>query len=261
MRIAIVSRFLTIESTMIRFEAILVAIRFVNKRLPRHYSSAISFQGPHIRTCLVYDHSITPGSGSQWKFFESLPIGRAGAAMVYDPRRNALIFAGGAERPVAGSQFAVDYKNAWMYELDKPGWRPLPDIPYFANHMSFVTTKDSSGKDRHYFVGGQIGENETTGNVKANYEFDAINEQWLKRKDMPISRGHASSSTNAVPCGYIIAGGSTNEFGRTADVSHYDVASDSWTKIGDLPTPINTPVCAIDFKAGMYRCETGLCVS
>jgi Galactose oxidase, central domain len=223
--------------------------------IPKFFS-----QGPHIDTCLVYDHSIAPGSGNQWKFFESLPEGRGGGALVFDPSRNALIFAGGAERPIPGLARTVDYKHAWMYELDNPGWRLLPDIPYFANHMSYVTTKDSSGNVRHFFVGGQMGESEKAGNTKVHYEFDAINERWLKRADMPFTRGHASSSTGAVPCGYIIAGGSTNEFGKTADVSHYDIASNSWTKIGDLPGVVNTPVCVIDFDAGMYHCETGLYV-
>lgn len=212
-------------------------------------------QGPHISTCLVYDHS--KGKGKQWEFFPDLPEGRAGGGMVYDPIRNALIFAGGAERPKAGNANAVDYKHAWMYEFDSPGWKTLPDIPFLSNHMSYASTKDASGKVRHYFVGGQIGENEYTGNIDVNYEWDAIGEKWIKRADMPFTRGHASSSTNAVPCGYIIAAGSTNEFGKTKDISYYDIASDSWTKIGELPNAINTPVCGIDFARGMYYCETG----
>jgi hypothetical protein len=216
-------------------------------------------QGQHIDTCLVYDHAVAPGNGKQWKFFTSLPKGRAGGAMAYDPNRNALIFAGGAERPVAGNPNAVDYTDAWIYELNNPGkWNTLTSIPFKANHMSYVSTRDSSGKARLYFVGGQIGENEGSGNVKSNYEFDAGKLQWIKRKDMPFTRGHASSSTNAVPCGYIIAGGSTNEFGKTNDVSFYDIASDSWTKIGTLPSAVNTPVCDIDFDGGYYHCQ--MCV-
>lgn len=179
--------------------------------------------------------------------------------MVFSAERNALIFAGGAERPVEGKANAVDYQHTWMYELSKPGlgWQEMTDIPFLANHMSYVTTKDASGKTRHYFVAGQIGENEKSGNVDDNYEWDAAAETWLKRADMPFTRGHASSSTNDVPCGFIIAAGSTNEFGKTADVHYYDIGSDSWTKIGELPGSVNTPVCDIDFEAGMYYCETG----
>lgn len=87
--------------------------------------------------------------------------------MVYDAQSNALIFAGGAERPKAGNPNAVDYKHAWKFELSKPnlGWQEVTDIPFLSNHMSYVTTKDASGKPRHFFVGGQIGENEFTGNI------------------------------------------------------------------------------------------------
>lgn len=179
--------------------------------------------------------------------------------MVYSPERNALIFAGGAERPVPGNPNAEDYQHAWMYEFGKAnlGWQELTDIPFLANHMSYVTTKDASGKSRLYFVAGQVGENEKSGNVKDNYEFDVASETWIQRKDMPFTRGHASSSTNGVPCGYIIAGGSTNEMGKTADIHYYDIGSDSWTKIGELPGSVNTPVCDIDFEGGMYWCETG----
>lgn len=65
------------------------------------------------------------------------------------------------------------------------------------------------------FLAGQVGENEHTGNVNDNYEWDASKEMWIRKQSMPFTRGHASSSTNAVSCGLLIAGGSTNEFGKT----------------------------------------------
>jgi hypothetical protein len=181
--------------------------------------------------------------------------------MVYDPNRKALIFAGGAVRPTAGRPTSVNQPQTWMYEFDNPGWKAMSDINFLSNHMSYVSTKDATGKTRHYFAGGQTGENEVSGNVADNYEWDAMAERWIERRDMPFTRGHASSSTTAVPCGYIIAGGATNEFGKTNDVSFYDINSNSWTKIGELPMSLNTPVCAIDFVAGTYYCETGLYVS
>ena len=44
---------------------------------------------------------------------------------------------------------------------------------------------------------------------------------------------------------------------RCSDVSYYDIASDSWSKIGDLPNAINTPVCDVDIEGGWYYCFTG----
>jgi len=60
-----------------------------------------------------------------------------------------------------------------------------------------------------------VGENEFTGNVDDNYEWNMQGKKWIKKKDMPFTRGHASSSTNPVNCGFMISAGSTNEFGKT----------------------------------------------
>jgi len=214
---------------------------------------------PHIDTCLVYDHGKSPGSG-QWSKLPSLPEGRAGGGMVYDSDTNSLIFSAGAERPKAGDPNAFDYRHTWVLNLGNSGagWKAKADIPFLSNHMSFVTVTDAAGKSRHIFVGGQVGENEKSGNVADNYEYDVKNDKWIKLKNMPMTRGHAASSTRAMGCGFIIAGGSTNSNGgaKTQDVSFYDIETDSWKKIGDLPTAINTPVCDISPNGYMY-CESG----
>lgn len=213
--------------------------------------------GPHIPTCLVYDHSIPPGNGSQWETLPSLPDGRAGGGLVYIESTNSLLYAGGAERPVEGVADALDYKDAWIYSFESMNWTTKEDIPFLSNHMSFSLAKDEEGSTHYFFVGGQIGENEQTGNVDSNYEWDVAGERWIQRQDMAFTRGHASSSTRGISCGFIIAGGSTNEFGQTKDISYYDVLSDSWTSIGELPQQLNTPVCDIDFENGYLYCETG----
>jgi hypothetical protein len=203
----------------------------------------------------VYDHSVQPKG--EWSFFESLPEGRGGGGMVYDSKKKELVYSSGAVRPRAGKSDADDQNDTWAYSLSNPGagWTKKADIPFHANHMSFVTARDGSGKERHFFVGGQIDENEWGGNVKDNYEWDSENENWIKRANMPFTRGHAASSTRPFACGYIIAAGSTNEYGKTADVSYYDIPSDTWTKLGDLPEALNTPVC--DIKNDVLYCESG----
>jgi len=215
--------------------------------------------GPHIPTCLMYNHAKAPGSG-QWSSSPDLPDGRAGGGMMYDSETNSLVFAGGAERPdaEAGIPDAFDYTNTWSLDLGnvKGGWKDKTGISFEANHTSFVTATDSSGKQRHIFVGGQVGENERRGNVKDHYEFDVKNDIWVKLKDMPFTRGHDSSSTRALGCGYI-TGGTTNEFGKTNDVSFYNIEDDTWQKLGNLTTAINTPVCDISSNGGYLYCEAG----
>ena len=216
--------------------------------------------GPHTDKCFIYDHAVAPGAGNQWSTFASLPGGgRAGGAMLYDTSRQALFYTAGAQRPFTDSRHADDFSDTWMYSFNNPGlgWTVMvtAQIPFLGNHMSYVTAKDPFGRERHFCLGGQKGENEALGNNKDNYEWDAENEAWFKRQSMPFSRGHASSSTRAIGCGFVIAGGTTNEFNQTADVSYYDIPTDTWTSIGLLPLPINTPVC--DFSNGYLHCQSG----
>jgi hypothetical protein len=213
--------------------------------------------GPHTNRCFVLD--LSQPKGLQWKPFPSLPSGRAGGGLVYDTAMDALIFSGGAQRPVPGSIFAVDYNTTWMYSFRALGakWVRKAPIPYRANHISFVTTKDALGRDRHFFVGGQEQENEASGNMRNHYEYVVSNDTWIPRMPLPIPRGHASSSTRAVGCGYLVAGGTTNGKVKLSDISYYHVPTNNWTVgIGQLPNAINTPVCDVA-SDGQWYCESG----
>jgi hypothetical protein len=221
--------------------------------------------GPHMAECFVYDHAVDPGQGGrQWTTLPPLPEGRAGGGLVHIAATNTLLFAGGATRPVPGLPDAVDFNHAWMLRLDdvdndvEPAlWTAAPDLPFLSNHMSYTSARDADGREHYYMVAGQIGENEYTGNVDDNYEWDVTTGEWQRRAAMPFTRGHASSSTRPIGCGYLIAGGSTNEYGKTRDVSYYDVSSDSWHKVGQLPEALNTPVCDMDHVGGYLYCVTG----
>jgi hypothetical protein len=211
--------------------------------------------GPDTDVCFVYDHSIAPGNGQQWQSMPSLPDGRSGGGLVLSKRINALIYSGGAKRPSAAQY--DDFPHTWILPLNGgSGWRRSTDIPFLSNHKSSVTAIDERGAERHYFLGGQERGNENGGNVADNYEFDPVNEVWIKRHDMIFGRGHSSESTLHISCGYVIMAGTAND-GKTKEIHYYDIPSDSWTRIGEFPAFINTPVCAIDYENGMLYCETG----
>jgi hypothetical protein len=112
----------------------------------------------------------------------------------------------------------------------------------------------------HYQLFFEVSENEVTGNLGHHYEFIPSTETWIQRASMPIPRGHAASSTRAIGCGYIIAGGTINNpvIGstqriRTSDVSYYDIYSDVWTmSIGTLPAIGATPIVDIHNNGYMH---------
>ena len=151
------------------------------------------------------------------------------------------------------------------------GWQQKAESPFHANHMGFVTIRDAQGREHHFFVGGQNGENEKTGNFDDNWEYIVASDEWVKHVPLPFPRGHAGSSTRAIGCGYLQVAGSTNggdiggawgnlSSGKTTDISFYDFSTNTWTKLGDLTNPINTPVCVVspDSAEGRWLyCETG----
>lgn len=219
-------------------------------------------KGLHISDCFVYDHTKEPGTG-QWSRLPDLPHGGSGGGgMIYDRMRNALYYSGGAQRSTLGSVVLTDVTNTYRYSFDDSdaGWVETSPLPYEGNHLSYVTHTDDYGRQRHFFLGGQEQEFECCRNVADNYEFIAATETWEPRAPMPIERGHASASTRPIGCGFIIAGGSTNGLNdlvrrtRTADVSYYDLPTNTWTSIGTLPstTGIATPLVDIHPNGYMY---------
>ena len=212
--------------------------------------------GVHNGSCFQYDHSIAPGMG-QWTNFSSLPDGgRAGGGMIYDSTIDALVYSAGSHRPTRHVALAIDYQNTWAYSLQHPeaGWVPKADIPFKGNHMNFVTAKDEAGKERHYFFGGQQGDNEETGNTDEVYEYNAVDDVWTLRQSMPFPLGHAAATARAIGCGFIVAGGRLND-GLSKAILYYDIPTNTWTNIGDLTQEIHTNVCVI--ANGVLRCETG----
>lgn len=211
--------------------------------------------GTETDVCMEYDHAAD--AGRQWRLIEPLPQGRAGGGMVYDSSLNSLLFSAGATRPRPGISIAYDHADSWLYNLSDPlsGWVNRTEIPFYGNHVGFVTARDEFNRERHFFVGGQQGEEEHTGNTRENYEWIASNDTWAARRSMPLSRGHAASATKAIACGFMVIGGTTNEHGMTKDISFYDIPSNSWTTTGSLPSAVNTAVC--EYGGGYLYCETG----
>lgn len=215
--------------------------------------------GQEVTHAFEYDHSKPPGQ--QWKELTPLPDGRAGGGVIYDSTYNALVFGAGAIRPFSGKLYAEDQPEAWMYSFENPsaGWVRVADVLFPANHQQYATAIDSTGKERHYFLGGQIGRDEKEGNLDTVAEYDFASNTWTPKNPMPIPRSHATSSTRAYGCGFVMVSGTTNGHIKTKDISYYEPESDSWTSIGELPHGLNTPVCVVSKinDEDWLLCETG----
>jgi Kelch motif len=216
-----------------------------------------TYPGPHRTSCYVYDHAKAPGT-KQWSNFSSLPIGSAGAGMIYDAARNALFYAGGRQSYNATDAGTLDVTNTWKYSFDRPGWVASTPIPYQANHQSAVTHTDAWGNQRHFFLGGQERLYECCRNRNATFEFRPATETWVRRADMPLARGHATASTRAIGCGLIMAGGSVDSLtgrdrNRTSIISYYDIPSDQWTlHMGNVPFAGATPIVVLPSNGYMH---------
>jgi N-acetylneuraminic acid mutarotase len=137
------------------------------------------------------------------------------------------------------------------------GWNAKVDTPHLGNHLGY-TTIFHQGKERHYIMGGQRGSNEPNGNTIQLHEFDIANNTWSQHKDMLFPRGHLLTSTVKYGnCGFLIMGGAINGKQMTSDISYYSIDTNTWTKIGDLPRALNSPVCTIAADFYIY-CQGGL---
>ena len=214
------------------------------------------YPGPVQSDCFVFNRSAAPNE--QYTRLPNLPAPRAGAGLTYDAVHNALILAGGTRRNVTLDKITIfDTNSTFVLYLNDTaaGWKIGSPKPYGGNHISFVTFNVTCSHEtpmpRHYFFGGQIGQNESKGNLNQVYEYMLGNDTWVPRKFMPYGRGHVGTSAMAFGCGFVIAGGAinvnttSNGLLTTDDLSYYNSYNDSWISIGKLYIKIKTPVCGI----------------
>jgi hypothetical protein len=221
-----------------------------------------------MKNCMTYTHS-NP-KGQQFGGLPSLPqSGRAGGALLLIKRSRSLLWAAGATRSDPNDIWnTTDYHDVWELPLTNvsSGWKAVTPIPYLGNHISYVAVPYRGG-ERYYVFGGQRKEDEIKGNQVDVYEYLPTAKKWMRRDNMTLARGHSSSSTVPLPsCGFITAGGAVNNphssklHLQTKDISYYDINANRWFKIGDLPAPVNTPICditTIQRNVSYLYCQTG----
>ncbi|ABX03583.1 MAG TPA: hypothetical protein DEF47_17495 [Herpetosiphon sp.] len=177
-----------------------------------------------------------------WTRGIDLPVARGGAGAAIVNRK--IYFFGGAVR-TAGVFDDTDFGDHYMLDLSlaNPTWVSRAAMPNPRNHTAAGVV---DGKI--YAVGGQHGKAEESANQAEVDRYDPATNTWTRVADMPIPKGHTSSSTFGYRGRLLVIGGSIN--GGTsglasADVLMYDPKSDVWMKLVSLPAYRKTPVADV----------------
>ena len=179
-----------------------------------------------------------------WMPGPSLPADRGGGGLVRLGRE--LHYFSGATR-TAGVNVLTDFGDHWVLGLgpsDSPfdddfGWTAAAPLPNPRNHMGAAAVGGLA-----YAIGGQHGNNESSGNQASVHAYDPASDTWTQVADLPKPLGHITASGFVMNGRIVVTGGVTNN-GKTADVVEYDPDSDTWVALPDLPAARQSPVSGI----------------
>lgn len=194
--------------------------------------------GPSVTSCFRYN-----ALSNIWDNLPGLPMRSAGGALLYHATTNSLVFAGGALRE-AGLEPVIDRKETYtlsLHDLEK-GWKRMADMPHPRNHMAGAMVGT-----RLFFVGGQLGTDEYSGNTNHTQEFIVEENKWVERADVPYPVGHVSASTPAYGPGFFVIGGVINGRKKTNKVLYYNMNEDKYYDVGHYPVGVQTPVCGVAY--------------
>ena len=163
-----------------------------------------------------------------WTAGPALPKALAGAAMVRMGRKLRVF--GGVDAN------GVDLADHYVLDLNFPqlGWRTSAPLPVARHHLGGAAL---GGKV--YAVGGQQGDDPTTGHVADVHAYDWVTNTWSPVASLPLARSHVASSTFVGPGNKLfVVGGSTNstaDSNALSDVMSYDPVTRTWTRREWMP--------------------------
>ena len=120
----------------------------------------------------------------------------------------------------------------YVLDLDDTdaGWQTAASLPVPRSHMGYV---ESGGKI--YAVVGQTG-NDAGLTTRTNvHVYDPATDEWTALAGAPRAVSHVSSSTIALGGRILVFGGETDHEDPTAGVMAYDIATDTWDTLNNLP--------------------------
>ena len=178
-----------------------------------------------------------------WSAGPNLPAGRGGAGAAILNRK--IYFFGGATR-TAYTFNDTDQSDHYMLDLNQPvpAWQNLNSpLSNPRNHMAGVALND-----KIYAIGGQHNRLEASTNQKEVDVYDPATNTWSRATDMPVGRGHISSSTIVYKGRILVIGGTVDggDNGLASDaVLMYDPVTNQWLQLPPIPAYRKTPVADV----------------
>ncbi|XP_074644901.1 kelch domain-containing protein 8A-like [Tubulanus polymorphus] len=115
-----------------------------------------------------------------------------------------------------------------MYNFDDKKWHKLPDLPSRRVFPMYIASST------HLYSIGGLNENPTNGFSATCELFDFEKGEWTIGASMPTNRGDAA--IGFVNDKVVIAGGLGNAGKPLATVEAYDISTDSWSQLPDMPS-------------------------
>ncbi|WP_162053455.1 malectin domain-containing carbohydrate-binding protein [Pontibacter pamirensis] len=147
-----------------------------------------------------------------------------------------IYFAGGYTANSSGAGQIFGTKEVWKYSVSENRYIRLPDlpIPISAGQLEYLNGK------LHHIAGTNQARTQDLGNHYV-LDLDNLNTGWKTLAALPNPRQHAGSAVVEGKI-YFIGGqtGHDSHLSTSKEVHRYEPATDSWTKVADLPVPTGT---------------------
>lgn len=168
-----------------------------------------------------------------WDTVAPLPAGRGAGALVRVGRE--LHYFGGclADRVTnTGAHWMLQLGRSSGGKDDGEVWTRRPAMPSPRDHFAAV---EAGGLI--YTIGGEYGHDIHHDQSRLVHSFDTVTGKWKRLADLPIAKSHTESGTFALDGKIYVGGGQVDNYEPTANVVEYDIESDTWRRLRELPEP------------------------
>lgn len=169
---------------------------------------------------------------NHWTQVADLPRRLSHAGTTVDGRD--VYFAGGYIGIGPGFTQQFGSKEVWRYNIDTNTYDRMPDLPNALASGGLVVI----GRDMHYFSGNDSQRKDAGDHYVLNLDNAAAG--WTARAPLPNPRSHVGYATLNGKI-YAIGGQHGNDAALVpqGQVDVYDPATDVWTRLADMPKPLN----------------------